>query len=96
MLPFGKQNQLDIILNEPISREDLLKMPQGGVSEMGLKHNICVALLFIFNWSEGRGHFIYKGAVEDSATAEISRSQIWQWIRHQVEKKSHLNYIQFI
>jgi len=35
---------------------------------------------------DGRGHFFLDGAVEDSATAEISRSQIWQWIYHQVLK----------
>ncbi|XP_046738814.1 malate synthase-like [Diprion similis] len=65
-----------------VSEADLLKLPTGGVTIDGLKHNISVTILFIFYWLQGVGHFAYKGAVEDSATAEISRSQIWQWIRH--------------
>ncbi|XP_047120996.1 malate synthase-like isoform X2 [Schistocerca piceifrons] len=78
-------NQLSVI--HPalvVSREDLLQMPAGGVTEEGLRHNIAVAVLFVFHWFKGRGHFFYRGCVEDSATAEISRSQVWQWIRHQV------------
>lgn len=65
-----------------ISEADLFKLPRGGVTVDGLKHNIAVSILFIFHWLKGTGNFPYKGAIEDSATAEISRSQIWQWIRH--------------
>ncbi|XP_012267964.2 malate synthase-like [Athalia rosae] len=65
-----------------VSVADLLKLPTGGITVDGVRHNISVAILFIFHWFQGMGHFSYKGAVEDSATAEISRSQIWQWIRH--------------
>lgn len=46
------------------------------------RHNLRVALLFIYHWFLGQGVFHYSNGVEDSATAEISRSQIWQWIRH--------------
>ncbi|XP_030638936.1 malate synthase-like [Chanos chanos] len=67
-----------------VTPEDLLTMPAGGVTLYGLKYNIAVGILFIEAWLSGRGHFFYKGQVEDSATAEISRSQVWQWIRHQV------------
>ncbi|XP_066998901.2 malate synthase isoform X2 [Anabrus simplex] len=66
-----------------ITPEDLLQMPSGGVTMDGLNHNIAVTVLFIYHWFQGYGHFYYNGAVEDSATAEISRSQIWQWIRHE-------------
>ncbi|XP_061164059.1 malate synthase-like [Saccostrea echinata] len=66
-----------------VTNKDLLLMPSGGVTETGLKHNIAVGILFIEAWLRGVGHYYYKGAVEDSATAEISRSQIWQWIRFQ-------------
>lgn len=59
-------------------------IPTGGVTLEGLKHNVAVGVLFIAAWLRGEGHYIYKGAVEDSATAEISRSQVWQWIRHRV------------
>ncbi|GLH01927.1 Malate synthase, glyoxysomal [Gryllus bimaculatus] len=75
-------NQLSVLPNESVSPEDLLQMPTGGVTVNGMKHNVQVAILFIYYWFQGRGHFEFKGAVEDSATAEISRSQIWQWIRH--------------
>ena len=47
----------------------------------GLEHNVMVGVLFISAWYNGKGCFVLKGCVEDSATAEISRSQVWQWIR---------------
>ncbi|XP_027007793.2 malate synthase-like [Tachysurus fulvidraco] len=79
-------NQLQELLNDVrVTPEDLLTVPAGGVTLYGLKHNIAVGVLFIEAWLSGRGHFFFKGQVEDSATAEISRSQVWQWIRHQVK-----------
>nr|CAD7446043.1 unnamed protein product [Timema bartmani] len=76
-------NQLSLTRDDlQVTSRDLLEMPQGGVTLAGLKHNIAVAILFVYHWLQGIGHFRYQGAVEDSATAEISRSQIWQWIRH--------------
>ncbi|XP_031729126.1 malate synthase-like [Anarrhichthys ocellatus] len=68
-----------------VTPDDLLSMPLGGVTLYGLKHNIAVGVLFVNAWLSGRGHFFYRGQVEDSATAEISRSQVWQWIRHQTQ-----------
>ncbi|KAK3100555.1 hypothetical protein FSP39_021704 [Pinctada imbricata] len=77
-------NQLSVKrLDVNVTAKDLLLMPSGGVTLAGLKHNIAVGVLFIEAWLRGQGHYYLKGAVEDSATAEISRSQIWQWIRHQ-------------
>jgi malate synthase len=58
--------------NIKITAEDLLQMPSGGVTLTGLVHNITVAILFIYNWFQGHGHFFHCGVVEDSATAEIS------------------------
>ena len=49
---------------------------QGSVTLSGLKHNIKVSVLFVEAWLRGQGHFFLEGAVEDSATAEISRSQV--------------------
>ncbi|XP_015821945.3 malate synthase-like [Nothobranchius furzeri] len=66
-----------------VTPKDLLSMPLGGVTLYGLKYNIAVGVLFINAWLSGKGHFFFRGQVEDSATAEISRSQVWQWIRHQ-------------
>lgn len=56
------------------------------MSLVSCRHNISVALLFIYHWLSGMGVFYFKGAVEDSATAEISRSQLWQWIRFNVRQ----------
>jgi len=57
---------------------------QGGVTMAGLTYNVGVGVGFIHSWlAEGRGTFVYQGGVEDSATAEISRSQVWQWIRQE-------------
>ncbi|XP_056327676.1 malate synthase-like isoform X2 [Danio aesculapii] len=79
------QNQLMQLREDiTVTPDDLLIMPAGGVTLYGLRYNISVGVLFIEAWLSGRGHFFYLGKVEDSATAEISRSQVWQWIRHQV------------
>ncbi|XP_069487188.1 malate synthase-like [Ambystoma mexicanum] len=75
-------NQLNLIPEVTVTQTDLLTMPPGGVTLFGLKYNIAVGILFIEAWYRGEGHFFFRGQVEDSATAEISRSQVWQWIRH--------------
>ncbi|KAJ8391015.1 hypothetical protein AAFF_G00097930 [Aldrovandia affinis] len=77
------ENQLTELRDDlSVTPAQLLTMPAGGVTLYGLKYNIAVGVLFIEAWLSGKGHFFYKGQVEDSATAEISRSQVWQWIRH--------------
>lgn len=79
-------NQIHLNLpHERITLSDLLTMPSEGVTLEGLQHNIKVGILFVYNWLQGTGHFFLDNCVEDSATAEISRSQIWQWIRHKVD-----------
>ncbi|XP_063314513.1 uncharacterized protein LOC134614530 isoform X1 [Pelobates fuscus] len=78
-------NQLHVIPDVCVSQSDLLTMPAGGVTLHGLKYNIAVGIQFIEAWLKGEGHFFYCGKVEDSATAEISRSQVWQWVRHRVK-----------
>lgn len=77
-------NQLHVTRDEvTVDSADLLQMPRGSVTLTGLKHNIKVGILFVEAWLRGQGHFLLDGAVEDSATAEISRSQVWQWLHHQ-------------
>lgn len=56
----------------------------GQVTEAGLSLNISVALQYIDNWLRGNGAAAINNLMEDAATAEISRAQIWQWIRHGV------------
>ncbi|XP_069544910.1 malate synthase-like [Brachyistius frenatus] len=79
-------NQLQQLRDDvTVTPGDLLSMPAGGVTLLGLKYNMAVGVLFVDAWLSGRGHFFYGGQVEDSATAEISRSQVWQWLRHQTQ-----------
>jgi malate synthase len=54
----------------------------GAITEAGLRNNIAVAFQYISFWLSGRGAAGINNLMEDAATAEISRSQIWQWIRH--------------
>ncbi|KAL9973992.1 hypothetical protein ACROYT_G020519 [Oculina patagonica] len=80
----NSKNQLHVSRSDVfVSRKDLLQLPQGGFTLQGLQNNITVGILFIDAWLRGEGVFVLNGAVEDSATAEISRSQVWQAIRHQ-------------
>ena len=68
-----------------VSAEQLrdFRVPQGTLSEKGLRHNISVALQYIEAWLRGNGAVAIYNLMEDTATAEISRSQIWQAIHHQ-------------
>jgi malate synthase len=70
-----------------VSEADLLnvKATPGGVSEAGLRNNISVSIQYLESWLRGVGAVAIFNLMEDAATAEISRSQIWQWIHNQVE-----------
>ena len=66
-----------------MTTDRLLTIPTGGVTTQGLKLNIAVTVVFISSWlRDRRGCLSYQGKAEDSATAEISRCQVWQWIHH--------------
>ena len=65
-----------------IVAKDLLTIPQGTISEAGLRNNISVSLQYIASWLNGNGCVPINNLMEDAATAEIARSQIWQWIHH--------------
>ncbi|MEJ2058876.1 MAG: malate synthase A [Gammaproteobacteria bacterium] len=64
------------------TRDDLLAVPEGQITETGLRTNINVAIQYMAAWLDGRGAVPIHNLMEDAATAEISRSQIWQWIHH--------------
>ncbi|MFZ5478939.1 MAG: malate synthase A [Myxococcota bacterium] len=66
----------------PITREQLLKVPAGPRTELGLRHDVDVAVRYLASWLSGTGCVPIHGLMEDAATAEIARSQIWQWVRH--------------
>ena len=69
-----------------VTAEDLLSVSKtpGGITEAGLRNNISVALQYLANWLDGNGAVAIFNLMEDAATAEISRSQIWQWIHNDV------------
>lgn len=75
-------NQADRILREPVSAEDLLEVPQGKRTERGLRHDLKVAIRYLDSWLRGRGRVDLYGYVEDAATAENCRMQVWQWVHH--------------
>jgi malate synthase len=66
------------------SAPDLLRVPQGTRTESGLRLNIRVGIQYIEAWLRGTGAVPLYNLMEDAATAEISRTQVWQWIRHGV------------
>ena len=78
----AQTNQLDFIHNENISAEQLLQGCDGVSSEESMRSNIRISLKYIEAWISGLGCVAIYGLMEDAATAEISRTSIWQWIKH--------------
>jgi malate synthase len=66
-----------------VTAADLLTVPQGTITERGLRHNLNVGVLYLEAWLRGSGCVPIYNLMEDAATAEISRAQVWQWRRHQ-------------
>ncbi|WP_443081804.1 malate synthase A [Sutcliffiella sp. NC1] len=64
-----------------VTAEELLQVPVGKITEAGLRQNIHVGIEYIASWIDGRGAVPIFHLMEDAATAEISRAQLWQWIR---------------
>ena len=62
--------------------EDLLQIPEGEITETGLKQNVAIGLGYMEAWLRGIGCVPLFNLMEDAATAEISRAQLWQWIHH--------------
>jgi malate synthase len=82
-----KANQIDRQRDDVfVTPEQLLDVhvPGGTVTEAGLRNNVSVALQYLESWLRGVGAVAIYNLMEDAATAEISRSQIWQWIHHDV------------
>lgn len=80
-----RPNQLDRQRDDvAVTAEDLLN-PQiegGAITEDGVRTNVSVGIRYMAAWLTGRGAAAIDNLMEDAATAEISRSQIWQWVRH--------------
>jgi malate synthase len=65
-----------------VTAEQLLEVPEGTITETGIRMNINVGIQYVASWLSGRGAAPINNLMEDAATAEISRAQLWQWIRH--------------
>lgn len=83
-IPAGASNQIHVLREQdaPITATDLLAPCEGERTEAGMRTNIRVALQYLEAWIGGNGCVPIYGLMEDAATAEISRTSIWQWIRH--------------
>jgi malate synthase len=65
-----------------VTARDLLTVPAGTRTEAGLRHNVRVGVQYLEAWLQGNGCVPLYNLMEDAATAEISRTQVWQWLRH--------------
>ena len=65
-----------------VTAADLLRIPEGQITRAGLRTNIDVGLRYLAAWLGGNGCVPIHHLMEDAATAEISRAQLWQWVRH--------------
>jgi malate synthase len=70
-----------------VTADDLLQIPAGQITDAGLKQNVAVGLGYVEAWMRGIGCVPLFNLMEDAATAEISRAQLWQWV-HQKAKLS--------
>ena len=76
-------NQIDRPSDDlDITASDLLQAPTGQITESGLKQNVAVGLGYVEAWLRGIGCVPLFNLMEDAATAEISRAQLWQWVHH--------------
>jgi len=75
-------NQIDRQLSLVVTEDELLAVPTGTITEAGLRQNLNVGTMYLEAWLRGSGCVPLYDLMEDAATAEISRTQVWQWIRH--------------
>ena len=78
-------NQLHVTRDDVnITEADLVELPKGTVTEAGIRKNINVGILYTEAWLRGHGAVALYNLMEDAATAEISRTQVWQWLKNEV------------
>jgi malate synthase len=78
---FDRPNQLDRRIESGVTREDMLRLHEGPRTEAGVRENVRVGVQYIAAWLGGRGAVPLYNLMEDAATAEICRTQLWQWLR---------------
>ena len=84
----GRPNQVDRQRDDiEVTAAELLDAASAGgpeeITEAGLRSNVNVGIQYISSWLRGNGAAGIYGLMEDAATAEIARAQVWQWVRHQ-------------
>ncbi|WP_298484736.1 malate synthase A [uncultured Maribacter sp.] len=78
-------NQLHITRDDVnVKPRDLVELPKGTITEAGIRKNINVGVLYLEAWLRGNGAVALYNLMEDAATAEISRTQIWHWLQKEV------------
>jgi malate synthase len=78
-----RANQIEKqLLDYHATAEDLLRVPEGSITEAGVRQNVAVGLGYVEAWLRGIGCVPLFNLMEDAATAEISRAQLWQWVHH--------------
>lgn len=76
-------NQIDNLREDVrVTADDLLKLPAGTITEAGVRTNIDVGIQYMAEWLLGNGCVPIYNLMEDAATAEISRTQLWHWVHH--------------
>ncbi len=76
-------NQLSVVRSDVhVARNDLIGPCSGSISRAGFDNNVEVALRYTASWLDGQGCVPIHHLMEDAATAEIARAQLWQWLHH--------------
>lgn len=78
-------NQLHVAPQRTILAQELLNFPRGEITEQGVRTNIGVSLRYLESWLRGTGCVAINYLMEDAATVEISRSQLWQWVQRKAQ-----------
>jgi len=81
-------NQIGIARPSPqITAADLLQVPEGDITGAGVRMNVDIGIRYLAAWIGGNGCVPIYGLMEDAATAEISRAQLWQWVKHEARTR---------
>lgn len=89
----GRDHQLQRQRHDPLDAHELVNIDSvaGGVTAQGLRSNIRLSLYYLGAWLQGRGTVAIDGLMEDAATVEISRTQVWHWLHSRVRLEEGLD-----
>ncbi len=79
-----------------LSSKELLAVPTGQITEMGIRTNISVGIQYLEAWLRGKGSVPLYNLMEDAATAEICRAQLWQWMKHKARTSDGTRVTEFM